>query len=278
MICSIFQNIIKLKDRWYIYVCTTWGLIWSSLRYTSPATTKPHTHPTLASTVAKHLIDLQMPRRRGTTNDTCNPLSHEGEMGGRRGSSRQRKRGLFASVHWGKHRMAAKWVTTAKQSTRVSKKHILTKADADASPSTSSTPSPTPLLMLSVCTYVTLLLPLAFWPAEVFVYLISGIFNWILNRFLMQNLDLSSPSLSLSLSHSVSLSLSLQELHHWPRAERQGLLHRHCDKPFGLCLGLLPAGGHHGPTDAADAHTLDGLGECASGKSYVPPTPLATLY
>lgn len=111
---------------------------------------------------------------------------------GRRGSSGQRKRGLFASVHWGKHRMAAKWVTTAKQSTRVSKKHILTKADADASPSTSSTPSPTPLLMLSVCTYVTLLLPLAFWPAEVFVYLISGIFNWILNRFLMQNLDLSS--------------------------------------------------------------------------------------
>lgn len=86
----------------------------------------------------------------------------------------------------------------------------------------------------------------------------------------MQNLDLSSPAHSLILFPS--LSVSLQELHHWPRAERQGLLHRHCDKPFGLCLGLLPAGGHHGPPDAADAHTLDGLGECAAGKSYIAPT------
>lgn len=103
--------------------------------------------------------------------------------GGEEEEEAEWKRGLFASVHWGKHRMAAKWVTTAKQSTRVSKKHILTKADADASPSrslaTSSLSSIVPVdaVRLSVCTYVTLLLPLAFWPAEVFVYLISGIFN-----------------------------------------------------------------------------------------------------
>lgn len=165
-----------------------------------------HTHTSdISLNCCKALDRFANASQKGLNERHMQPLKSWGR--GRRGCSGQRKRGLFASVHWGKHRMAAKWVTTAKQSTRVSKKHILTKADADASPSTSSSPSPPPLLMLSVCTYVTLLLPLAFWPAEVFVYLISGIFNWILNRFLMQNLDLSSPSLSLTLSFSFPLFL-----------------------------------------------------------------------
>lgn len=118
--------------------------------------------------------------QKGNNERHMQPLK---SCGGEEEEGAERKRGLFASVHWGKHRMAAKWVTTAKQSTRVSKKHILTKADADASPSrslaTSSLSSlfPVDAVRLSVCTYVTLLLPLAFWPAEVFVYLISGIFN-----------------------------------------------------------------------------------------------------
>lgn len=85
--------------------------------------------------------------------------------GGEEEEEAEWKRGLFASVHWRKHRMAAKWVTTAKQSTRVSKKHILTKADADASPSRSLATSLclSSLLMLCVCPYVHTLLSFCRW-------------------------------------------------------------------------------------------------------------------
>jgi len=61
-------------------------------------------------------------------------------------------------------------------------------------------------------------------------------------------------------------SASFQELHHWPRTVRQSLLHRHCDKPLGLRVGLLPTGGLHRQTEPAHAHSLDGLGERPIGK------------
>lgn len=63
-------------------------------------------------------------------------------------------------------------------------------------------------------------------------------------------------------------SFFFQKLHYWPRTERQGLLHRNCDKSVGICVGLLPTGGHDRQADPTDAHSLDGLGECANGRDY----------